>query len=230
VLADALLLGAILISFLMINVDVMSETKMALPLYPLACVAVTIALTLRVFYDGRSLGTPAWRAVAALVISAATLHWIGLTFVTNGPGEEWAKVPPASLWIAARSLRSDLNPNLSLTTFFCFQPVMLSLFLWLVCAGAKRTFHLKTIPPQAAPSSRPKSESLIPEITMDQCNGCAICLDVCPQKAIISGRLTGFPERINACCDGCGICKDQCPTQAITLVSKVVSPRQMYGA
>jgi len=56
----------------------------------------------------------------------------------------------------------------------------------------------------------------IPYITISDCVGCGICVEVCPtgvfvmsvEKAVVMN-----PER----CTGCGLCAENCPTGAIEL-------------
>jgi ferredoxin len=62
-------------------------------------------------------------------------------------------------------------------------------------------------------------------IDEDNCNGCALCLDKCPMKAIISGD--GESEEAARIdiekCIGCGLCVSSCPDNAISLTQR--SPR-----
>jgi len=46
----------------------------------------------------------------------------------------------------------------------------------------------------------------------EDCVGCGVCMDECPQSAIEEGSI----YKINAeTCIDCGICADACPTGAI---------------
>ncbi|MEM1675237.1 MAG: CoB--CoM heterodisulfide reductase iron-sulfur subunit A family protein [Desulfurococcaceae archaeon] len=56
---------------------------------------------------------------------------------------------------------------------------------------------------------------LIAEVDRDVCNGCRICISICPYNAIemIEGK-----ARVNEIlCEGCGACEASCPVGAITL-------------
>jgi MinD superfamily P-loop ATPase len=55
---------------------------------------------------------------------------------------------------------------------------------------------------------------LLPEISMDVCTLCGICVDVCEYNALVlvGTRILVFPQL----CHGCGSCKLQCPVDAIT--------------
>jgi len=58
-------------------------------------------------------------------------------------------------------------------------------------------------------------EPLIAEVDRELCNGCRICVSVCPYGAIsmVEGK-----ARVNELvCEGCGICEASCPVDAIRL-------------
>jgi len=50
-----------------------------------------------------------------------------------------------------------------------------------------------------------------------QCVGCAICADVCPERALSLSRRDLRPTWIANQCTHCGLCEQECPTAAITL-------------
>ena len=54
----------------------------------------------------------------------------------------------------------------------------------------------------------------------DFCDGCALCVDVCPYNAITLGaRSDELPSRIisvnEAKCKGCGLCQATCPKRGV---------------
>ena len=54
----------------------------------------------------------------------------------------------------------------------------------------------------------------IPAINADECTGCGLCVDACPQDAL---SLVDDVATINeAECIECGICLDECAFEAIT--------------
>jgi heterodisulfide reductase subunit A len=59
----------------------------------------------------------------------------------------------------------------------------------------------------------------------EQCDGCAVCLDVCPYDAIylteetIDGRTLKKVSTEAALCKGCGLCEATCPKQGILIHS-----------
>jgi uncharacterized protein len=56
---------------------------------------------------------------------------------------------------------------------------------------------------------------MIPLIDTDTCNGCTLCINVCPPRAIvlIDGKATIELEY----CEECGLCGAECPAEAITI-------------
>ena len=65
-----------------------------------------------------------------------------------------------------------------------------------------------------------------PDISIELCKGCRLCVEVCPQKALemsakVNNRglkyavLTG-PDK----CNGCGLCVIMCPDCAIEIVGE----------
>ncbi|NCC25095.1 MAG: 4Fe-4S dicluster domain-containing protein [Deltaproteobacteria bacterium] len=69
--------------------------------------------------------------------------------------------------------------------------------------------------------SFPESQQVI-NIRRDRCDGCAMCIDVCPTKAlsIIENRdrpgkhIVFVAPRL---CHGCGLCQATCPKEALFL-------------
>ena len=53
-----------------------------------------------------------------------------------------------------------------------------------------------------------------------QCVGCAICVDVCPDDALVMGVDDLRPVLRTELCTVCGDCVRECPTAAITLNPK----------
>lgn len=62
-------------------------------------------------------------------------------------------------------------------------------------------------------------EASIAHVDRDKCNGCEVCVEVCPYEAI-DVRERGvwrYAEVVEAGCNGCGVCAPRCPTGAIQL-------------
>jgi heterodisulfide reductase subunit A len=53
----------------------------------------------------------------------------------------------------------------------------------------------------------------------EKCDGCALCLDVCPYQAISLTGTNGHRRvEINtAKCKGCGLCSATCPKEAVNV-------------
>ncbi len=54
-------------------------------------------------------------------------------------------------------------------------------------------------------------------LLQQDCTGCGICADVCPEGAIRMTREMSYPEPIPGRCTGCLICVKECPFEAIEI-------------
>ena len=141
VLADVFLLFAAIVGVLTINPDIFADIKIALPFCPLAFICLGAALVLRLFHGGAKVGSRAWIGASGLVVIGALLNWFGFTFVMEAAGHEWLDNHPSATWEALRAMRSNLNPELSMTTFLWTQPAMFAIFVWAIIAGAVQTWR-----------------------------------------------------------------------------------------
>lgn len=73
----------------------------------------------------------------------------------------------------------------------------------------------------------PEEEWTIPVIDYNKCNGCMICLEICPEyilalsKPRFEGDLQGVALLLDEeKCIGCDLCADKCPVDAIKMVKK----------
>ena len=58
-----------------------------------------------------------------------------------------------------------------------------------------------------------------PIIDTDECIGCGICVDACPQEVL--EVTSGVAEAVNEdACIGCGECVEECPMGAITEIAE----------
>ena len=58
-----------------------------------------------------------------------------------------------------------------------------------------------------------------PVISADECIGCGICVDACPQEVLEVPA--GVCEVVNEdACIGCGECLEECPMGAITEIAE----------
>ena len=61
-------------------------------------------------------------------------------------------------------------------------------------------------------------------LIIENCTGCGICRDVCPEHAIKMSRQMPYPEPIKGKCTGCLDCVTQCPFDAISV--KQIEPAE----
>jgi ferredoxin len=55
-----------------------------------------------------------------------------------------------------------------------------------------------------------------PIINAEECSGCGICIDVCPNEVL--DLVDDIAQPINeGSCDGCGTCAEECPMGAIEI-------------
>jgi len=113
---DASLLLAVFLGFFCLNLDLMADIKIGLPFCPLATVALSLALVVKVFWNTEDLGKPLLFSTV-LAGAGALLNTVGFSIIMEAPGDEYAVVKTA-FWQAMRACRSNLNPTLSTYTFY----------------------------------------------------------------------------------------------------------------
>ncbi|MHB1325214.1 MAG: 4Fe-4S binding protein [Thermoleophilia bacterium] len=57
-----------------------------------------------------------------------------------------------------------------------------------------------------------------PKIDPEECTGCGICVDECPNECLeLDSEDIAILANL-ATCDGCATCEESCPTEAIKMV------------
>jgi len=145
-LIDLLMGFVALVGLFVVNPDILADIKIGLPWVPLAMVSMAIALVVRAFHGGRSVGSKAWWIVLALVTVACAANWFGFTFVMEAAGEGYLKDHGNSVWPTLQRMRSDFNPDLAMATFQWAHPTLVLVFVWAVVAAAVRSYHTRQKP------------------------------------------------------------------------------------
>ncbi|MFQ5721133.1 MAG: DUF362 domain-containing protein [Candidatus Aminicenantales bacterium] len=57
------------------------------------------------------------------------------------------------------------------------------------------------------------------KLKIEDCTGCGICADICPEEALKMTRDMAYPEPISGRCNGCLKCLKECPFEAIEVLS-----------
>lgn len=155
-LTDGLLLFIFLVGLLVTNMDIMADIKIALPWVPLAFVLAGVALMLRVCHGGRGVGTRAWWGTVAAMVLGCAASWFGYTFVMEAAGHEYLALHPAaqSTWTTLANMRSNVNPDLSMTTFTFAAPALVLILVWGLIGGIVQTTRQGFSQAAALPATR----------------------------------------------------------------------------
>ncbi len=141
---DISLFAAFGIGALLINPDTFGDVKLALPFVPLGTIILGIALVIKL---SRGLETD-WAArklFTWLLAIAAFLQYFGFIFIMEAAPAEWVSSGKAgTFWLTLRSFRSNLNPSLSMWTFYlCFPLLIIVLIFMLLIGLSKRKWEEK---------------------------------------------------------------------------------------
>jgi hypothetical protein len=143
-LVDVLLTITVLIGYLMLNPDIMSDVKMAVPFFPAATVLFAVALVLRLFYGGHRTGSRNHLRSLRLMLAGCLVNILGFTFVMEGAGKEYLEKyhPDNPFWIYLEThLRSNADPAgilFSQTVFYVCYPILLAVLAWGVWSAVKQ--------------------------------------------------------------------------------------------
>ena len=59
------------------------------------------------------------------------------------------------------------------------------------------------------------------QLITENCTGCGICFDVCPEEAIDMPRESAYPRTVEGKCVGCLECVQECPFDAIEVKQEI---------
>jgi hypothetical protein len=137
ILRDGFLLGAVLLGFWHLNLDIMADIKVGLPFVPLGTVVLAAALLVKTIRNAEDINA-SYRLCTYLVALGAVLNTFGYVFVMEGPGEEYTASKNV-FWQTLYSWRSDVNPGFSTIVFYITFP-MLCIIILIALMRALRLF------------------------------------------------------------------------------------------
>ena len=131
---DVCLVLIVIVGYLVLNPDIMADTKMAVPFYPIAAILFSIALVLRLFHGGQTVGSTNYFRAIYVMGAANVINVVGFTFVAEAPSGEYLAGHPSPFWEYIKNhLRSNADPaglELTQATFYVCFPVLLAVLLW----------------------------------------------------------------------------------------------------
>jgi hypothetical protein len=136
---DTVLLFSILLGYFHFTPDIMAETKMAVPFFPIAVILFTIALILRLFYGGHSISNPSFKLAVWLLFIGNVVNVLGFSIVFGAAHELYLESHPSAFWTYVKThFRSNGEPDgmvLAMKTFYICFPILMAIFLWGFIAG-----------------------------------------------------------------------------------------------
>jgi hypothetical protein len=115
ILRDGTLFATVIFGLFTLNPDLMADIKIGLPFIPLGTVALSYALSVKVFNNAEDINR-SYRLATFLVAAGVILNTIGFVLVMEAPGEEYG-AGRTVFWQTLRSWQSNKNPDLSMTSF-----------------------------------------------------------------------------------------------------------------
>ncbi len=135
---DLSLFASFGIGVLLISPDIFEDVGLALPFIPLGTIVLGIALYIKLSKDMEN----NWktRKIFTLLLSvAALLQYFGFIFIMEGAPTDWVKSGHAgNFWLFLKNFRSNVNPSLSMWTFYICFPLLIIIFLLLLSAGLSK--------------------------------------------------------------------------------------------
>ncbi len=140
---DGSLFLAFALGLLFINPDIMADIKLAVPFMPLGTVFLGWALVVKLATDIRRDGKVAGLFLGLLSV-AVLLQFFGYTFVMEAAPGEW-RAGQTGFWTALRGMRSNVNPELAMATFYVCFPLLLATLAALFVVGGKRLVRTEPV-------------------------------------------------------------------------------------
>ncbi len=133
---DLSLFASFGIGVLLLNPDIFSDIKLALPFIPLGTIFLGLALYLKLRFNVET-GEKRNLFLGLLTISIV-FNYFGFVFVMESAPEEWINTGKAgNFWLFLRNLRSNLNPDLSMWTFYICFPILIFVIGLILYGGMK---------------------------------------------------------------------------------------------
>ncbi len=142
---DFALFAAFGISLLLINPDMFADVKLPMPFFPAGTVLLGIALIFKLRGKMNTVVSQD-NLFNIFLLSATVVQFAGFVLVMEAAPTEWISSGYASeFWLALRNLRSNLNPALSMWSFFISFPILIVIFLVMIKAGINRKREMDII-------------------------------------------------------------------------------------
>ncbi len=133
---DLSLFLAFVIGLFFINPDIMADIKLAVPFIPLGTFFIGVALLIKLNWDIDE-NRKAFGWFTAVLTLAVILQYFGFTFVMEAAPTEWLdRVSP--IWATFRNMRSNVNPELSMATFYIVFPLIVLLFIAMIISAFRK--------------------------------------------------------------------------------------------
>jgi hypothetical protein len=140
---DLLLVVTASVGYLVLNPDIMSDIKMAVPFCPVANLLFTVALVLRLFHGGHEVGSKNYFRSLYLMLAGSLVNIVGFTFVMEAASQEYLALHPSPTWDYIRMHLRSNSPDpsgidLAYNTFVVCFPLLLAVLAWGAWSGLRK--------------------------------------------------------------------------------------------
>ena len=138
IIRDFSLFASFGISLLLINPDMFADIKFPLPFFPIGVILLGIALIYKL--KGKIETNKKHKNMFNIfLLLSGIVQYLGFVFVMEAAATDWVKSGVAGkFWLSLKGLRSNLNPSLSMWTFYICFPIILIILIIMIGAGLKR--------------------------------------------------------------------------------------------